>query len=183
VYCTYTPEKRRQPHEEHEAAGGGSGKKKKHNGKPKQCGINSVGRDDDANSMETNKAAATAATNAVSDGFAHRTKKVNILAKVRLFNRRVMPTKRGAEIDGVTYCEGHVEIDNHAETHAFGPNCCVLSHSNRTCTVPGFCDQLDAIKNVEIVTGATAWDDPDSSETWILVLHEALWFGDLAKLL
>jgi hypothetical protein len=34
---------------------------------------------------------------------------------------------------------------------------------------------------VEIVTGATAWDDPESGETWILMLHEALWFGDAIK--
>jgi hypothetical protein len=52
VYRTYTPEKRRQLHEEREAASGGSGKKKQCNDKPKQHGINSVGRDDDANSME-----------------------------------------------------------------------------------------------------------------------------------
>jgi hypothetical protein len=180
VYRTYTPEKRRQLREEREAGGGGSGKKKKRNGKSKQCGINSVSRDDD-NSLEADEAATKPATNAAGDGFGHRTKKVRILDKVRSFDRQVMSTKRGAAIDELTYCEGRVEIDNHADTHALGPNCRVLSHANRTCTMSGFCDQLDAIKNVEIVTGAAAWDDPDSGETWILIFHEALWFGDAIK--
>jgi hypothetical protein len=178
VYRTYTPENRRQLREEREAAGGGSGKKKKRSGKPKQRGINSVGRDDSA---DADGAAAKPATYAACDGFAPRTKKVRILEKVRSFDRQVMSTKHGAAIDAVTYCEGRVEIDNHADTLALGPNCRVLSHCNRTCTVSGFCEQLDAIKNVEIVTGATAWDDPDSGETWILIFHEALWFGDAIK--
>jgi hypothetical protein len=180
VYKNYTPEQKKQMRQDREAGNQrtGSKQKKKRSGKPKQRGINSVGREEDNETDSTE--GAKSSTNA-ADAFAPRTKKVRILDKVRSFDRRILSATTRASIDEVTYCEGRVEVDNHADTHALGPNCLVLSHANRSCTVSGFCDQMDAIKNMEIVTGATAWDDPDSGETWILVFHEALWFGDAIK--
>jgi hypothetical protein len=134
VYSNYTAEQRQQLREGRQGAASGSKPKKKRNGKPKQSGINSVGRDDKANDTDSDDGAKTP-TNAAGEAFGPRNKKVRILDKIRSFDRRVMATARGAPVEEVTYCEGRVEIDNHADTHALGPNCRALSHARRTCTV------------------------------------------------
>ena len=42
-----------------------------------------------------------------------------------------------------------------------------------------YTDANDAIPNVPIVTGATAWTSPQPEETFILVFNEALWMGSV----
>jgi hypothetical protein len=73
---------------------------------------------------------------------------------------------------------GKIEMDNHADTHALGRNCTVLNWTGRTCSVSPFSDRYHPITNVEVVTAATAFDDPLSGETTILIFHEALWLGE-----
>jgi hypothetical protein len=164
VWKTYSPEKQEQIRKKREAAGIKSKKKKR-----KQRSVSSVEK-------EEQEEASTA-----GDAFGRKSKKVRFIQKIRSFDRRATVASVNAVVDDVVYQEGRVEIDNHADTHALGPNCRVIFKTGRTCTVSGFTDQLDAITNVDIVTGATAWDDPDSGETWILVMNEALWFGDAIK--
>jgi hypothetical protein len=74
--------------------------------------------------------------------------------------------------------DGPVELDNHADTHVLGRNCLVLFSSGRTCSVSPFSDKYKAMKDVPIVTAATAYDDEESGRTIILILHEAIWLGD-----
>ena len=45
------------------------------------------------------------------------------------------------------------------------------------CTVTGFLDSMGKSHNVEICTGATAWDNPEGA-TIILIFGQGLWFGD-----
>jgi hypothetical protein len=73
---------------------------------------------------------------------------------------------------------GKIEMDNHADTHALGRNCTVLNWTGRTCNVSPFSDRYHPITNVEVVTAATAFDDPVTGETTILIFHEALWLGE-----
>ena len=70
-------------------------------------------------------------------------------------------------------------LDSHADTVVLGSNCIVLSYTTRECDVSPYTDAYDAIPNVSIVTGATAWTSPQTGETFILDFNEALWMGNV----
>ena len=46
-----------------------------------------------------------------------------------------------------------------------------------TCSVRAFSDSYSPINNIPIVQGATAYDCPDTGQTYILVINEGLYFG------
>jgi hypothetical protein len=92
--------------------------------------------------------------------------------------RRIAKTTRHQSNDQNNVIYGKLEMDNHADTHALGNNCTVLSWTGRTCNVSPFSNYYHPITNVEIVTAATAYDDPMTGETTVLIFHEALWLGD-----
>ena len=37
------------------------------------------------------------------------------------------------------------------------------------------------MKDVRVCSGATAWDDPNTGLTYILIFHQGLWFGSKMK--
>ena len=49
--------------------------------------------------------------------------------------------------------------------------------TNRAADVYPYDSSYKSIANVPIVSGATAWDDPFTGETYILVFHESLFYG------
>ena len=69
-------------------------------------------------------------------------------------------------------------MDSHADTIVAGRNCVVLNYVGKECDVHAFSDSHDAIKNVPLAQVGTAWQSPESSQTYILVMNEALWMGD-----
>ena len=68
-------------------------------------------------------------------------------------------------------------MDSNADTCCAGSNFIVLSLTRRTADVYPYNSSYDPVCNVPIVTAATAFDDKDSSSTYILVLHECLYYG------
>ena len=50
----------------------------------------------------------------------------------------------------------------------------VLEHTEKVCSVHLYSEKLPPLENIPIVTGATAYDHPDTDETFILVAHQAL---------
>jgi hypothetical protein len=70
---------------------------------------------------------------------------------------------------------GQVEMDTHADTCVLGPNFIILHHTGRECDVSPYTESYNEIKGVQIVTGATSWTCQDTGETFVLVIHEALW--------
>ena len=44
--------------------------------------------------------------------------------------------------------------------------------------VSGFTDDFGTIKDIPVGTCATAYDDPESGKTYILLFGESLYFGD-----
>ena len=72
-----------------------------------------------------------------------------------------------------------LELDSHADTIVLGSNCIILSHTGRECDVSPYTEAYNAITDVPIVTGATAWTCPETGDTLILVFHESLWMGDI----
>lgn len=70
------------------------------------------------------------------------------------------------------------ECDSNADTCVLGKNFYLLSVSNRTAEVYGFRGNTGQCDDIHIGTGVTAWDDPRTGETILLVMHESLWYGN-----
>jgi hypothetical protein len=68
-------------------------------------------------------------------------------------------------------------LDSHADTCCAGPNFTVLELTGEKVNVFPFSNKLSAVKDVPIATVATIWEDPRTGEMWLLILHEALYFG------
>jgi hypothetical protein len=73
------------------------------------------------------------------------------------------------------------ELDSHADTCCMGRNATVLYHHNRTVNVSPFLDSFGTADAIPIVTAAIAYDDAITAKTYILIVHQALYFGDRLK--
>ena len=74
------------------------------------------------------------------------------------------------------YCRS--ELDSDADTTVTGSNFCILQYTGKKYYVSPYRDDYEAIKGVLIVHAETAWQSPETGQTYILVLHEALWMGN-----
>lgn len=54
----------------------------------------------------------------------------------------------------------------------------MLWNTGQTCQVSGFHPELDTISNVPIATCATAYTSPTNGQTYILMINQALYFGN-----
>jgi hypothetical protein len=70
------------------------------------------------------------------------------------------------------------ELDSHTDMCVAGANTRVTDYTDIKVSVSPFSDSYEAIKDVPIVTVATAWDDPATGEVTVLYIHEALYIGD-----
>jgi len=73
------------------------------------------------------------------------------------------------------------ELDSHADTSVAGPNFAVIEYTNQVCNVLPFSKHYANWENVPIVKTATAYDDENTGTTYILILGQALYFGDEVK--
>ncbi len=71
-----------------------------------------------------------------------------------------------------------LEMDLHADTIVCGSNCVIMHYTGKECDVSPYTDAYNAIKSVPIVQAATAYNNPETGVTSILVLNEAIWMGD-----
>ena len=69
------------------------------------------------------------------------------------------------------------ECDTNADTCCLGKNFIVLSFTSRAADVYPYDKSYKPIEGIPIVKGATAYDDPITGLTYILVFHEALYYG------
>jgi hypothetical protein len=69
------------------------------------------------------------------------------------------------------------ECDTNADTCCLGKNFIVLSPTSRTADVYAYDTSIKPIENVPIISGATAYDDPITGNTYILVFNESLYYG------
>ena len=68
------------------------------------------------------------------------------------------------------------ECDTNADTCYLGTNFQVLAYTRRVADVYAYDASIEPIENIPIVTGATAWDDPATGETLMLVFYELLYY-------
>ena len=59
----------------------------------------------------------------------------------------------------------------------FGGNFVVIKYTHRTADVYPYDNWYKPIANVPIVSGATAYDDPNTGYIWLLVINEGLFYG------
>jgi hypothetical protein len=73
------------------------------------------------------------------------------------------------------------ELDRHADTSVAGSNFILLEEPTRTVDVFGFSPELPPIKKFPIGTVGTAWVDPKSGQSYLLILNKCLFMGDTMK--
>ena len=95
---------------------------------------------------------------------------------INAHGRRISTVRKKAKVNPIV--QGKIEMDSHADTTVAGANCCILSYTGKECDVSPYQEDYDAIKNIPIVTAATAWQSQHTGQVYILVLHEALWMGN-----
>eukprot|EP00536_Pseudo-nitzschia_multiseries_P006487 jgi/Psemu1/15430/gm1.15430_g len=79
--------------------------------------------------------------------------------------------------------EGYCELDSHADTTAAGSNMVLLNPDQITThvDVAPFSEEYKPIKKIPIGSCAAAWTNPTSGQVYIIVFHQALYFGDKLK--
>jgi hypothetical protein len=58
-----------------------------------------------------------------------------------------------------------------------GANFLAWEFTGTTCEVSPFTNEYESMKDVPVVSAATAWTNEDSGETFILLFHQVLWYG------
>ena len=81
-------------------------------------------------------------------------------------------------IDPPEHTTAENECDTNADTCCSGKNFVVLTSTFRTADVYAYDTSIKPIENVPIVSGATAFDDPVTGDTFILVFNESLYYGE-----
>ena len=73
---------------------------------------------------------------------------------------------------------GFNECDTNADTCCLGKNFVILEFTQRAADVYAYIKDIAPITGIPIVSGATAWDDPITEQTYILVINEGLYYGN-----
>jgi hypothetical protein len=69
-------------------------------------------------------------------------------------------------------------LDSHADTCCTGSNMAVLELTGEKVNVFPFSENLPAVQEVPIAMVLTVWESPSTGKLWMLVIHEALYFGE-----
>ena len=65
-----------------------------------------------------------------------------------------------------------MELNLHADTIFCGYNCIIIKFTSKECDVAPYTDAYNTIKTVPMVQAATAYENPETGETRILILNE-----------
>ena len=74
--------------------------------------------------------------------------------------------------------EAAIKNDSNADTCCLGKSFVVLEHTTKQADVFARDKSIEPLENAPVVTGATAWTDPDTNATHTLVAHEGSHCGD-----
>ena len=81
--------------------------------------------------------------------------------------RRISSTKSSHKETNIVH--GRCESDSHADTTAVGGNCIILEYTGKVCDVSPYRDDYESVKNVPIVHAGTAWQSPETGQTYIFL--------------
>ena len=93
---------------------------------------------------------------------------------VRVRDSKEFTIKASCKMNPTDRCE----LDWHADMIVGGANCILLETSGETANVHSFSNERKPFSDVPIGTIATAWVDLTNGEVIVLVMNEALYFGD-----
>ena len=94
---------------------------------------------------------------------------------------RRISTTASRQPDPKPHTRANNELDTNADTCCLGTNFIVLAYTTRMADVYAYDESIQPIENVPIVSGATAFDDPTTGLTYILVFNESLYYGTKLK--
>jgi hypothetical protein len=80
--------------------------------------------------------------------------------------------------DPQEFVVNRTELDSHADTCVAGANTVPLWYADCQVCVSPFIGEYQPLTNVPIASVATAWDHPETGESYLLIINEALYFGD-----
>ena len=84
-------------------------------------------------------------------------------------------TRRQGSSSGENVClESSTELDSHANMVVIGKQAFIFSHSGQYANVRAFTDEVKVIPKVPIVDAVIAYDCPQSGQTYIIVVRNAL---------
>jgi hypothetical protein len=70
------------------------------------------------------------------------------------------------------------ELDSHADTCVAGANTTPLWFTDQTVSVSPFIGEYKPLQDIPVASVTTAWDNPADGSTLLLLINEALYFGD-----
>ena len=70
------------------------------------------------------------------------------------------------------------EMDTHADTCCAGANCILMEDTGNRVSVAAYNSSYQPMTGIPIATAGTVYDDPDTGTSFLLIFHQALWFGD-----
>jgi hypothetical protein len=94
-----------------------------------------------------------------------------IVSAIRKCTRRVRSNDSRKEL---LWCE----LDSHADTCLVGRNFVMVDEPERTVNVHAYSDEIKPFNNIPICSAATLWVDSQYGKSYILKVHECLFFGD-----
>jgi hypothetical protein len=74
-------------------------------------------------------------------------------------------------------CYGFAELDSHADTCTVGAMFKVTAYTEKTCNVMPFHPNYHSMADFPVVQAVTTYTNPESGETFILVINQALFLG------
>ena len=75
---------------------------------------------------------------------------------------------------------GRTESNSHTNASAVGANTLILNCTDQRCDMTPFTESYEPIKDVPVVTAATACNNLDTGLTIVCILHQALCFPSMA---
>jgi hypothetical protein len=73
------------------------------------------------------------------------------------------------------------ELDSHADTCGVNDVAKILYYTGKTVQVSAYSPTIEKLENIPIVTAAMAYDDAVTGESYIVLFHQALYFGQHLK--
>ena len=70
--------------------------------------------------------------------------------------------------------EHPTDLDSHADTCVVGKNAFIVRQLNKKVNVTGFDPSLGQLHDLDLVSAALAYDHPETGETVILMVHQAV---------
>ena len=135
-----------------------------------QCGTQASNEQGQVN--QNNRQNSAVSHNYVSQAMSRR----GIIAYTVMSRRRAINQIIAKMFAEVKQC--NAELDSHTNTCGVNEVARILEYPGQVAEVSGFANSLEPLKNVPVVKAAVAIDNPETGDSAVLVINQALYFGD-----